>query len=51
MAYFEPDSPEAYGVDGYDPTLKENCEHVLDDVVGYGIHCVKCGYKPANKGG
>jgi hypothetical protein len=24
------------------------CNHVFDDVVGYGVHCIKCGYKPAN---
>jgi hypothetical protein len=24
------------------------CNHAFDDVVGYGVHCVKCGYKPAH---
>ena len=22
---------------------KKGCQHIIDDVVGYGLYCVKCG--------
>ena len=25
---------------------EKSCQHVFDDTIGYGVHCVKCGYQP-----